>query len=93
MDKLPKGTVDPCEVVYRTLAGPGERYEIKVDEVLAHSEWTPSFSIAEQYHTDSLKVFLAGDAGNYTHPLRCVCSTPANSVFQPIECHPMTATV
>lgn len=57
------GRIDPCEVVYRTLGGPGEKYKIKIDEVLVHSEWTPNFSLAEQYHTDSLRVFLAGDAG------------------------------
>lgn len=66
MNRLPSiqgAKVDPRDVVYRTLGGPGEKYEIKIDEVLVHSEWTPNFSIAEQYHTDSLRVFLAGDAG------------------------------
>ena len=67
VNRLPntQGKVDPREVVYRTLAGPGERHEIKIDEILVHSEWTPNFSIAEKYHTDSLKVFLAGDAGKH----------------------------
>lgn len=65
MDKLPGGPIDPHAVVYHTLGGPGEKYEINIDEISAHSEWRPNFSIAEQYHTTSLKVFLAGDAGKF----------------------------
>ena len=64
MNKLPSGTkIDPREVVYRTLDG-----EVKIDEVLVHSEWTPNFSIAEKYHTDNLKVLLAGDAAHRSPP-------------------------
>lgn len=64
VSKLPPGTkIDPREVVYRTLND-----KFKLDEVLVHSEWTPNFSIAEQYHTDSLRVLLAGDAAHRITP-------------------------
>lgn len=60
MGKLPPGTkIDPREVVYRILDG-----KFKIDEVPVHSKWTLNFSIVEQYHTDSLRVLLAGDAAH-----------------------------
>lgn len=91
MDKLPGGPIDPREVVYRTLGGPGEKYEINIDEISAHSEWRPNFSIAEQYHTASLKVFLAGDAGEFAHQ-NPKTKPPANQYPKPTECHPTAAT-
>lgn len=60
---LPEGPVDPTEVVYRIMAPAGERHEIKIDEIYAHSEWAPNFSIAKQYYTDKMRVILAGDSG------------------------------
>lgn len=54
---------DPHEIVYRVLGAAGEKYRIRIDEILVDSEWTPNFSVADQYQTDNLRVFLAGDAG------------------------------
>lgn len=59
---------DPREIIYSVLGAVGEKYRIKIDEILVDSEWTPNFSIADQYHTDNLRVFLAGDAGQFIHP-------------------------
>lgn len=55
--------IDPHEIVYKTLGGSNGRWPIVIDEILVHSEWQPSFSIAEKYSTDGCRVFLAGDAG------------------------------
>jgi FAD-dependent monooxygenase len=52
--------------VYRVLGADGNKHRIQIDEILVDSEWTPNFSIADQYHTDNLRVFLAGDAGEIT---------------------------
>ncbi|KAJ5105197.1 hypothetical protein NUU61_002544 [Penicillium alfredii] len=60
--------VEPQEVVYRALGGAGQPHRFKIDEILVDSEWTPNFSVAEQYNTDSLKVFLAGDAAHRNPP-------------------------
>jgi FAD-dependent monooxygenase len=62
---LPEGPVDPSEVVYRIMASAGQRHEIMIDEIYAHSEWAPNFSIAKQYYTDSMRVILAGDSGKF----------------------------
>lgn len=63
---LPEGAseaLDPHEVVYRMLGGCLGTWPIKIDEVLASSEWQPSFAIAEKYSTETGRVHLAGDAG------------------------------
>ncbi|KAJ5407836.1 hypothetical protein N7509_001719 [Penicillium cosmopolitanum] len=65
---LPEGPVDPYEVVYRIMASAGQRHEIKIDEIYAHSEWAPNFSIANQYYTDSMRVILAGDSAHRMPP-------------------------
>ncbi|KAJ5599225.1 FAD binding domain-containing protein [Penicillium hetheringtonii] len=65
---LPEGPVDPTEVVYRIMAPAGERHEIKIDEIYAHSEWAPNFSIAKQYYTDKMRVILAGDSAHRMPP-------------------------
>jgi len=65
---LKPGETDPREIIYSALGAVGEKYRIKIDEILVDSEWTPNFSIADQYHTDNLRVFLAGDAGEFIHP-------------------------
>ncbi|CAI7678078.1 unnamed protein product [Penicillium manginii] len=65
---LPEGPVDPSEVVYRIMASAGQRHEIMIDEIYAHSEWAPNFSIAKQYYTDSMRVILAGDSAHRMPP-------------------------
>jgi FAD-dependent monooxygenase len=57
--------LDPREVVYKMLGGCLGKWEIKIDEVLVHSEWQPSFSVARTYSSDKGRVLLAGDAGTY----------------------------
>jgi hypothetical protein len=57
--------IDPYEIVYKTLGGHKGRWPIKIDEIFVHSEWQPSFSIAEKYVTDNVRVCLAGDAGKF----------------------------
>jgi hypothetical protein len=58
-----KGTIDPYEIIYKTVSGCKGRWAISVDEIITHSEWQPSFSVAEKYSIDSCRVLLAGDAG------------------------------
>jgi hypothetical protein len=60
---LDEAETDPREIIYRVLGAGGNKHRIRIDEILVDSEWTPNFSIADQYHTDNLRVFLAGDAG------------------------------
>ncbi|KAL2796952.1 FAD binding domain-containing protein [Aspergillus keveii] len=61
-------SLDPREVVYKMLGGCLGRWEIKIDEVLVHSEWQPSFSVAETYSTEKGHVLLAGDAAHRNPP-------------------------
>jgi FAD-dependent monooxygenase len=76
---LPDGTncnLDPREVVYKLLGGCLEKWEIKIDEVLVHSEWQPSFGVAERYSTEKGRVLLAGDAGTFSPPLLGILLLP-----------------
>ncbi|KAJ5929220.1 hypothetical protein N7454_007068 [Penicillium verhagenii] len=59
---------DPHEVVYKVLGGCLGEWRIKIDEILVHSEWQPSFSIAERYCTHGGRVMLAGDAAHRNPP-------------------------
>ncbi|KAI3008885.1 hypothetical protein CBS147346_2320 [Aspergillus niger] len=68
---LPAGItepMDPREIVYKMLGGCLGKWQIKIDEVLVHSEWQPSFSIAERYCTVNGRVLLAGDAAHRNPP-------------------------
>ncbi|KAJ0417538.1 FAD binding domain-containing protein [Aspergillus carlsbadensis] len=68
---LPDGMnekLDPREVVYKMLGGCLGRWEIKIDQVLVHSEWQPSFSVAESYSSEKGRVLLAGDAAHRNPP-------------------------
>ncbi|RAL10719.1 FAD/NAD(P)-binding domain-containing protein [Aspergillus homomorphus CBS 101889] len=67
---LPEGAIDPKEVVYRALGGPGpgEKAVVQIDEILVHSAWTPNFSITENYISAGGRVVLAGDAAHRTPP-------------------------
>ncbi|KAL2831603.1 FAD binding domain-containing protein [Aspergillus pseudoustus] len=60
--------IDTREVVYKMLGGCLGKWEIKIDEVLVHSQWQPSFSIAETYCTETGRVLLAGDAAHRNPP-------------------------
>lgn len=74
---------DPREIVYRALGSKGNKHRIQIDKVLVDSEWTPNFSIADQYHTDNLRVFLAGDAGEIYSSLY-LCRAKAKPTPPPI---------
>ncbi|CEJ62861.1 hypothetical protein PMG11_11346 [Penicillium brasilianum] len=68
---LPDGItepIDPKEIVYKMLGGCLGKWHIKIDEILVHSEWQPSFSIAESYCTENRRVLLAGDAAHRNPP-------------------------
>lgn len=41
--------LDPHGVVYSVIGGCLGSWETKIDVVLVHSEWQPSFNIAERY--------------------------------------------
>jgi hypothetical protein len=55
--------LDPHEVVHKMLGGCLGKWSIRIDEVLASSEWQPSFGIVERYSTETGRVHLSGDAG------------------------------
>ncbi|KAL2807903.1 FAD binding domain-containing protein [Aspergillus granulosus] len=62
------GPVDPHVVVHKMLGGCLGKWPIKIDEILVHSEWQPSFSVAESYSTENGRVLLAGDAAHRNPP-------------------------
>ncbi|KAJ5746824.1 hypothetical protein N7520_012006 [Penicillium odoratum] len=61
-------TLDPHEVVYKMLGGFQGKWPILIDDVLIHSEWQPSFSVAETYSSKNGHVLLAGDAAHRNPP-------------------------
>ncbi|PCG97466.1 Monooxygenase, FAD-binding [Penicillium occitanis (nom. inval.)] len=67
-DNISGSDLDPHDVVYKMIGGCLGSWQIKIDGVLVHSEWQPSFSIAERYSTANGRVFLAGDAAHRNPP-------------------------
>ncbi|KAJ4194764.1 hypothetical protein NW759_016480 [Fusarium solani] len=61
-------SLDPRESVYKVLGGSHGPFPIKIDEVLVCSAWRPSIAIAQRYTSDSLRVFLVGDAAHQNIP-------------------------
>ncbi|KAL3477473.1 FAD binding domain-containing protein [Aspergillus californicus] len=62
------GPLDPREIVYKMLGGCLGKWIVKIDEILVHSEWQPSFSVAERYYSENGRVILAGDAAHRNPP-------------------------
>ncbi|KAJ5175577.1 uncharacterized protein N7482_001454 [Penicillium canariense] len=62
------GFLDPHEVIHKVLGGSKGKWPILIDEVLVHSEWQPSFSLAEDYSSKNGRVLLAGDAAHRNPP-------------------------
>lgn len=60
--------LDPTETVYRVLGGLYGEYQVKIDEVLVSSIWTPHIAVAKDWATPSRLVFLAGDAAHQNIP-------------------------
>lgn len=73
--------IDPRQIVYKMLGGCLGEWRIKIDEVLVHGEWQPSFSIAESYCTDIGRVMLAGDSGRTPNSLCGLFSHSGNIDF------------
>ncbi|EXJ63296.1 uncharacterized protein A1O5_11617 [Cladophialophora psammophila CBS 110553] len=57
------------EAAYRALAGMGDSYEFKIDEILVSSTYRHSIAIARQYRSQKGKIFLAGDAVHQNIPM------------------------
>lgn len=56
------------ETIYRVLGGMGDPYPITIDEIIAHSTYTPRIAISESYAGPLHRVFLAGDSCHQTVP-------------------------
>jgi FAD-dependent monooxygenase len=66
---LPDGITEPIDssgIVYNMLGGCLRKWHIKIDEVLVHSEWQPSFGVAESYCTKNGRAIIARHAGKLT---------------------------
>ena len=60
--------LDSHDVIYRVLGGLGERYEIKIDEILVRSTYRPSIAVARKYSSPKGHAYLAGDAAHQNIP-------------------------
>lgn len=67
---IPPGTntelLDPYEVVFKVLGGSSGGYKIDIDEILVTSAWIGHICVAEHYRSNRGRVFLAGDAGEFS---------------------------
>ncbi|KAI8716071.1 Phenol 2-monooxygenase [Fusarium sp. LHS14.1] len=61
-------SLDPKESVYKVLGGSQDPFPITINEVLVCSAWRPSIAIAQRFVSDSLHVFLMGDAAHQNIP-------------------------
>ncbi|KAL6362177.1 hypothetical protein LRP88_04254 [Fusarium phalaenopsidis] len=61
-------SLDPKESVYKVLGGSKGPFPVKIDRVLVCSAWRPSIAIAQRFASDSLRVFLVGDAAHQNIP-------------------------
>jgi FAD-dependent monooxygenase len=60
--------IDSYEAIYRSLGGLGEKFEIKVDEILVRSTYRPSIALARQYSSPNGRIYIAGDAAHQNIP-------------------------
>lgn len=56
------------DAVYRVLGGMGEKYKIKIDEILVRSTYRPNIAVARSYSALGGRVFLAGDSAHQNIP-------------------------
>ncbi|KAM5347515.1 hypothetical protein ACJ41O_010520 [Fusarium nematophilum] len=61
-------SLDPEKAIADALGGSLASCPIKIDEILVHSPWRPSIAVADQYASDSLRVFLSGDSAHQNIP-------------------------
>ncbi|KAJ0419861.1 FAD binding domain-containing protein [Aspergillus carlsbadensis] len=61
-------SVDPRDIIYKTLGGYAGPHKITIDSILVHGRWQPSFGIADSYISSGGRVLLAGDAAHWTPP-------------------------
>jgi 2-polyprenyl-6-methoxyphenol hydroxylase-like FAD-dependent oxidoreductase len=56
------------DAVYTVLGGMGEKYEVKIDQVLVRSTYRPNIAVARSYSALNGRVFLAGDSAHQNIP-------------------------
>ncbi|KAH9214891.1 FAD-binding domain-containing protein [Leptodontidium sp. 2 PMI_412] len=56
------------EAAYTVLGGTGEKFNIKIDEVLVRSTYRPNIAVSRSYSALNGRVFLAGDAAHQNIP-------------------------
>jgi FAD-dependent monooxygenase len=61
-------TIDSYDAVYSVLGGMGEKYEIKIDEVLVRSTYRPNVAVSRSYSGLNGRVFFAGDSAHQNIP-------------------------
>ncbi|KAM6529404.1 hypothetical protein FALCPG4_007539 [Fusarium falciforme] len=61
-------SLDPKESVYKVLGGSQGPFPVTINKVLVCSAWRPSIAIAQRFASDSLRVFLVGDAAHQNIP-------------------------
>lgn len=60
--------LDPEETIYKALGGSFAPYPITIDQILVSSCWRPNIAVAERFASESLRVFLVGDAAHQNIP-------------------------
>ncbi len=61
-------TIESYEAVYTVLGASGEKYPIKIDEILVRSTYRPNVVVASQYTGPKKHIFIAGDAAHQNLP-------------------------
>lgn len=58
------------DAVFRVFGGSGEKYPIKIDEILVRSTYRPNVTVSRSYSGLDGKVFFAGDSAHQNIPTR-----------------------
>lgn len=70
--KRPGGDLDPSNIdpetfMSQTIGGMGRPVPVKIDEVYVKGKWGSRVAIANSFRSAKGRVFLAGDAGQYSY--------------------------